>query len=50
MLSFINPFYVPSWGKKKKRKVNLIAYAEIKQLPLHHWDLQSFRHTLSDFR
>lgn len=49
MLSFINPFYVPSWGKKKK-KVNFIAYAEIKQLPLRRWDLQLFHHTLSDFQ
>lgn len=46
MLSFFNPFYICYWIKM----VNLIAYAEIKQLPLHHWDLRLFHRTLSDFQ
>lgn len=45
MLGFINAFYVPS-GKKKR----LIVYAEMKRLPPHHWDLQLFHRTLSDFQ
>lgn len=48
-VKFHQSILCPFLGEKKK-KVNFTAYAEIKQLPLHRWDLQLFHHTLSDFQ